>query len=175
MARVVLLTTGSMEELAFPRSLARLFPGHDFIARPRMDGFTSSMLPPDYAALRDKRPLLNIEKFAKTLIGLFAGGRSDEPRPDFVLALEDMELLNAAAPANITRALRDAVLHNLSTWGDGTVRARVTEALRTRSSFHLMAPMLGPCPVHPELALLEPADCHALTWPPPQGHVLRNL
>ena len=79
MARVVLLTTGSMEELAFPRSLARLFPGHDFIARPRMDGFTSSMLPPDYAALRDKRPLLNIEKFAKTLIGLFAGGRSDAP------------------------------------------------------------------------------------------------
>ena len=106
MARVVLITTGSMEELAFPRSLARLFPDHEFIARPRMDGFTSATLPPDYAALRDKRPLLNIEKFARTLIGLFAGGRKDQPRPDFVLALDDMELVNAAAPENITRALR---------------------------------------------------------------------
>ena len=44
-----------------------------------------------------------------------------------------------------------------------------------RSLIADLVDMLGPCPVHPELALLEPADCHALTWPPPQGRVLRNL
>ncbi|MFV8754519.1 hypothetical protein ACNOYE_28555 [Nannocystaceae bacterium ST9] len=141
MARVVLITTGSMEELAFPRSLARLFPEHEFIARPRLDGFTSFTLPPDYAALRDERPLLNIEKFAKTLIGQIAGGRRDEPRVDYVVALEDMELRNSAAPERITRALRDAVARNLEGWGDGSTPRRLGDALRARCSFHLMAPM----------------------------------
>jgi hypothetical protein len=141
MARVMLITTGSMEELAFPQSLARLFPEHEFIARPRIDGFTSAALPPDYATLRDKRPLLNIEKFAKTLIGQVAGGRRDEPRFDYVVALEDMELRNAPAPENIIRALRDAVTYNMESWGDASTPKRLADALRTRCSFHLMAPM----------------------------------
>ncbi len=139
MARVMLITTGLMEELAFPRSLARLFPGHEFITRPHMDSFTSAALPPDYAALREKRLLLNLEKFAKTLIGQVAGGRRDEPRADYVVALEDMELRNAEAPEAIIHALRDAVTHNL--WGDGSTPKRQRDALRTRCSFHLMAPM----------------------------------
>ncbi len=106
MARVVLITTGAMEELAFPRSLARLFPEHEFVARPRLDGFTSAPLPPDYAQLREKRKLLNIEKFAKTLIGQVAGGRRDEPKADYVIGIEDMELCNAATPENITGAIQ---------------------------------------------------------------------
>lgn len=141
MARVALITTGAMEHAALPRSLARMFPEHEFVAHPRIDGFTSAPLPPDYAALRVRRPLLNIEKFANTLIGQIAGGRRDEPRPDFVIGIEDMELCNAASPSNITTALRDAVAHNLEHWADGPRRARLQAELRNRCSFHLMAPM----------------------------------
>jgi hypothetical protein len=141
MARVVLITTGSMEALAFPRSLARLFPEHEFVAAPRLDGFTSSTLPPNYAQLRENRPRLNIEKFANTLIGRLAGGRRDEPRADFVIGIEDMELCNAATPEHITSALRDAVQHNLPSWGDSAKVKHLTAQLRGRCSFHLMAPM----------------------------------
>lgn len=143
MARIVLLTTGAMEEKAFAASLRRLFPDHEFVSKPRFDGFTSAPLPPDYDALRERRPLLNLEKFAREIIGCFApGGRIDRPRPDYVLALEDVELPNQAAPGNITCALRDAVMYNLDAWRmDGAKAERTREDLRTRCSFHLMAPM----------------------------------
>lgn len=144
MARVVLLTTGVMEELAFHRSLSRHFPDHEFIGKPRLDGFTSAALPPDPAELAGKRGLLlNIQKFAARLIGFFApGAREDRPRPDFVIGLEDVELVNAAAPQHITAALHDAIQRGLVAWGlDGAASGRVREALRARCSFHLMAPM----------------------------------
>lgn len=143
MARVVLLTTGTMEEKAFAASLRRLFPDHEFVSKPRFDGFTSARLPPDARTVRAKGGLLNLEKFAKQIIGCFApGARTDRPRPDFVLALEDVELPNQSEPGNITQALRDAVSHNLGSWKmDGASAGRTREALRTRCSFHLMAPM----------------------------------
>jgi hypothetical protein len=140
MARVVLITTGSMEELAFPRSLARLFPEHEFVAL-RMLSFTSAPLPPNYAELREKRAWLNIEKFATKMVGQIAGGRRDEPRADFVIGIEDMELCNAATPEHITGALRDAVDHSLANWGDAPTRKRLGEAIRNQCSFHLMTPM----------------------------------
>ena len=172
MARVALITTGAMEELALQKSLERIFPEHEFIAPKRLDGFTSSRLPPDYASLRQRRPLLNIEKFAKTLIGRIAGGRRDEPRADFVIGIEDMELCNADCPANITGALRDAVAQNLEQWADGPKRERLRLALGERCSFHLMTPMTeayffadpdalaratGPGLDHPNL--FDPSSC----------------
>ena len=172
MARVALITTGAMEELALQKSLERMFPEHEFIAPKRLDGFTSSRLPPDYASLRQRRPLLNIEKFAKTLIGRIAGGRRDEPRADFVIGIEDMELCNADCPANITGALRDAVAQNLEQWADGPKRERLRLALGERCSFHLMTPMTeayffadpdalaratGPGLDHPNL--FDPSSC----------------
>jgi len=143
MARVVLLTTGAMEERAFAGSLRRLFPDHEFVSKPRLDGFTSAPLPPDYASFRGGLPPPNVQKFATNLIGCFApGGRMDRPRPDYVLALEDVELCNDGEPGNITRALRDAVTRSLGTWKmEGAKAERTREDLRTRCSFHLMAPM----------------------------------
>lgn len=172
MSRVVLITTGSMEELAFPRSLARLFPEHQFIALPRMDSFTSATLPPNYAQLREKRSRLNIEKFATKMVGQIAGGRRDDPRADFVIGIEDMELCNAAAPEHITGALRDAVDHSLANWGDAPTRKRLGDQVRSRCSFHLMTPMTeayffadpaalaratAPAPDHP--CQFDPSTC----------------
>lgn len=144
MARVQLITTGVMEERALGKCLQRCFPDHEFVARPRLDGFTSAKLPPDLASMSPtQRLLLNIHKFARALIGTFApGGREDRQRPDFVLAVEDLELLNADAPERVTRTVRDSVAHNLENWPlAGPTRARLRAALQERCSFHLMAPM----------------------------------
>lgn len=140
MARVLLLVTGAMEERALARSLAACFPAHEFTCKPRLDGFTSSRLPPDFATLNEtERKLLNVDKFIKSIIGAVApGGRRDIPRPDFVLAIEDLELLNADAPENITRTVRDGMLRNLAAW---SADSRLINAIQTRCSFHLMAPM----------------------------------
>jgi hypothetical protein len=136
MARVVLITTGKMEERALAASLHRLFPAHEFHSPPRLDGFTSATLPPAHEPRL--RPLTNLNKFANTLIGRVAGGRRDDPPADFVLGVDDVELANARAPERITGSLRNALATNLPQW-------QHTEQLRTdlaaRCSFHLMAPM----------------------------------
>jgi hypothetical protein len=144
MALVLLLVTGAMEEKALARSLKGCFPAHDFVCKPQLDGFTSSRLPPDFAALSETaRKLLNVDKFLKSMIGAFApGGRRDAPRPDFLLAIEDLELFNTDSPANITNTVRDGMTRNLQAWpADGPVLKRLTDALKERCSFHLMAPM----------------------------------
>ncbi|HEY8378014.1 MAG TPA: hypothetical protein VIK91_16065 [Nannocystis sp.] len=144
MATVRVITTGSMEERALHRSLQAIFPEHTFVPHPRLDGFTSATLPPDYADLAKRpRPPINLDKFVGTIIGLFAPGRrQDRPRPDFVLAVEDLELVNAAAPENVIGSVRSAFERKLESWPvDGPARRRLVETVRERCSFHLMAPM----------------------------------
>lgn len=140
MARVQLITTGVMEERALGKSLARLFPEHEFVSRPHMDGFTSARLPPP--PLPSRVPL-NLDKLAATLIGAFdPGNRRDRPRPDFVIAVDDVELVNADDPARITAALREALQRRLAVWpANARTLDRLREALRLKVSFHLMAPM----------------------------------
>lgn len=138
MARVVLITTGRMEETALAASLRRIFPAHDFHCPPCLAGFTSAALPPVHEPRL--KPLTNLKKFANTLIGHFAAGRrADEPRADFVIGVDDVELANAAAPARITESLRDALTADLPNWASSAPDLRT--ALATRCSFHLMAPM----------------------------------
>lgn len=144
MARVQLIVTGVMEEKALARSLQAVFPEHEFECKPRLDGFTSSRLPPDLATLTaTQQRLLNLDKFVKAMIGVFApGARVDRARPDFVVGIDDVELVNAEAPANITRAVREALRRELAGWpGGGDANARLKESMRDRCSFHLMAPM----------------------------------
>ncbi|MCA9635857.1 MAG: hypothetical protein KC420_07470 [Myxococcales bacterium] len=140
MALVRLITTGVMEEKALASSLRRLFPAHDFESKPHLDGFTSSTLPPPTSAAGTPR---NVDKFAATLIGAFApGNRRDRPRPDFVVAVDDVELCNALAPDRITATLRDAIIGRLDRWpANARTLTKLREDLQTRASFHLMAPM----------------------------------
>lgn len=139
MARVLLITTGVMEERALGTSLQRLFPEHEFISKPRLDGFTSAPLPPQLPT----RAPLNLDKFAATLIGVFdPGNRKDRPRPDFVLAIDDVELCNAEDPSRITAALRETLHRRLDAWPGGSRTVdRLRDELITKVSFHMMAPM----------------------------------
>lgn len=141
MARVQLITTGVMEERALGRSLRRLFPDHEFVSPPRLDGFTSAHLPPTPPLPSGVR--LNLEKFVAKLIGTFdPGNRRDRSRPDFVIAVEDVELANADDPARITASLRDSLQRRLDAWpAKDRAHDRLREDLQHKVSFHLMAPM----------------------------------
>jgi hypothetical protein len=141
MARVQLITTGDMEERALGKSLRRLFPDHEFVSLPRLDGFTSAPLPPTPPLPSGVR--LNLDKFVAKLIGAFAAGqRRDRSRPDFVVAIEDVELANAGAPGRITASLRDALQRRLDAWpAKDRTHDRLREELQHKVSFHLMAPM----------------------------------
>lgn len=144
MALVRVVTTGVMEQRALHLSLQALFPEHEFVAHERLNGFTGAPLPPD---IRELPPhsgrRLSIDKFVKTLIGLFAPGqRKDRRRPDYVLAIDDLELVNADAPENVIRAVREAVERTLRNWDlSDDRRQRLEKDLQERCSFHLMAPM----------------------------------
>lgn len=139
MARVLLVTTGVMEERALGKCLHRLFPDHEFVSRPHLDGFTSARVPPP----PHPRVPSNLEKFAKTLIGIFdPGNRRDRPRPDLVIAVEDVELTNMDAPASVTAALRETLQLQLAKWpANAQTLDRLREELQSKVSFHLMAPM----------------------------------
>jgi hypothetical protein len=141
MARVQLITTGEMEQRALGRSLHRLFPDHKFVSAARLDGFTSAPLPP--APPLPAGVQLNLDKFVANLIGAFApGNRRDRDRPDFVVAVEDVELVNADDPARITASLREALQRRLDAWlANARALDRLREDLQSKVSFHLMAPM----------------------------------
>jgi len=141
MARVQLITTGVMEERALGKSLRRLFPDHEFVSWPRLDGFTSARLPPAPPLPSGVR--LNLDKFVANLIGAFdPGNRRDRSRPDFVVAVEDVELANADDPARITASLRDALQRRFDAWPTkDRAHDRLREDLQRKVSFHLMAPM----------------------------------
>lgn len=86
---------------------------------------------------------LNLEKFVAKLIGTFdPGNRRDRSRPDFVIAVEDVELANADDPARITASLRDSLQRRLDAWpAKDRAHDRLREDLQHKVSFHLMAPM----------------------------------
>ncbi|MFO7561917.1 MAG: hypothetical protein R6X02_04695 [Enhygromyxa sp.] len=139
MALVQLITTGVMEERALGASLRRLFPDHEFICKPHLDGFTSAPLPPQ----PHPRAPLNLDKFAKTLIGVFdPGNRRDRPRPDFLIGIDDVELCNADDPSRITASLRQILERRLAEWpGNARSVDRLRDDLLEKVSFHVMAPM----------------------------------
>lgn len=139
MASVVLVVTGKMEAMALHDSLGRIFPEHRFHVWPRVDGFTSTRLPPADGPLSE-RHRTRVATFATTLIARLRGGRKDAPRADFVLGIEDLELCNAEQPEHVVAALRHAVAESLATW-DGPAARRLPDEVRERCSFHVMAPM----------------------------------
>src|SRR4029079_18822145 len=113
---------------------------HDFVSRPHLDGFTSARLPPTPPLARVP---LNLDKLAATLIGVFdPGNRRDRPRPDFAVAVEDVELANADDPARITAALRETLSRRLAALpANAATLDRLREELQGKVSFHLMSPM----------------------------------
>jgi hypothetical protein len=102
---VALIVTGDMEQYGLAPSLTRIFPQVDFSVQ-RVDGFTSTKVlwpPPTARGVRSA-----IEKYATAFLAALVPGRR-EPRPDYVFALEDLELENRERPEAVIHAMRCAV------------------------------------------------------------------
>ncbi len=134
-ARVGLLVTGKCEAKALDASLERIFPDARFEVLDRIESFTS-------ADLRDVPELevpTTLAKFASSIVAAV----EDEP-PDLVMAIDDLELVNAPHPALVAQRVRDAVERHLECheWLSAATRQKVMQRVRQRCSFHLFAPMI---------------------------------
>ncbi len=141
MAQVVLIPTGRLEHAALAPALKRLFPDHDFIARPKekhLDGFTST----DVTRIRLGGPIpTNVEELAAELVASVAPGQRGRPA-DFAVVVEDLELVNDHQPDRVVQVFREAVDRHIHRfWSSQQAQARATALVRERCSFHLFRPM----------------------------------
>ncbi|WP_164007874.1 hypothetical protein [Pyxidicoccus trucidator] len=133
--RVGLLVTGKCEEKALGDSLGRIFPEARFELLDRIESFTSA----DLREVPEPEVPTTLAKFAASIVAAV----EDEP-PDLVVAIDDLELVNAPHPELVGRRVRDAVSRHLEhhDWSSEATRQRVVQRVRERCSFHLFAPMV---------------------------------
>lgn len=143
--RVAILPTGRMEFRGVPRALATLFPDHAFYSiskRPGdpepFDSFTSSGRP-----LTPAEPNGNVDKIVERMAAELVPGRDGDP-PDLLFALDDLELSNRQKPQAVVQVFREATTRHVARLGSVNPRLAdtVVQALRSRASFHLAAPMI---------------------------------
>lgn len=130
--RIGLITTGDCEQRALAPALQRVFADHDVefdvsFAKP-VRSFTSNRLiypaPPGRTLVDD-------------FVAAIHATISQRNAPDFVFAIDDLELANAPSPHHVTALVRDAVLLSL----DRTTH-REAQRFRDRCSVHLLCPMV---------------------------------
>lgn len=139
--RVGLITTGKTELWGLPPALARLFPGHEFLAVEDVPGrpfrsFTSGRLPPP-------------PEVCPTVVDHLVARAAALVDPDLittydaVLVIDDLELVNRHQPDVVVAVFRAAALRHLDRFATNpTRRAALAAALRTRVSFHIVRPMI---------------------------------
>lgn len=134
-ASVGLLVTGKCEEKALGDSLGRVFPSAQFTVLDRIESFTSA----DLQEVPESEVPTTLEKFAANLVASI----EDEP-PDLIIALDDLELVNAPHPELVARRVREAVEQHFQRhdWPSDATRQKVLQRVRERCSFHLFAPMV---------------------------------
>jgi hypothetical protein len=144
MKKVVLITTGDCEQLALGASLKRYFPGAVFESLPRRESFTSSRVRASTSRPVGPHALpAVIDRLAQAMIAVTDPGR-DGNKPDLVVAVDDVEVVNLDQIDVVVTLLRQAVQRHLGTfsWPSARRRDQVTERLREHCSFHLLCPMV---------------------------------
>jgi hypothetical protein len=148
-----LITTGQCEHLALPESLTRMFADDDVefraLFRGPADSLTSCFV--SYPAPRSKAPSI-----ADRLVQRMAAELERRHGPDFVIAVDDLELDNVDTPDHVTGVVRDAVAHAI---GDVPTHSQLAR-FRDRCSFHLLCPMVEAY-FYGEPAALERAGANA--------------
>jgi hypothetical protein len=135
--RVGLIVTGQCEQRGLCDSLARVFPGTRFDVLRRVESFTS-------ADVREM-PVSPAPSTLQNLVSRIVADvvEEDDP-PDLLIALDDLELINAPHPEVVAGRVRDAVLAHIAhhDWTSQAAREKATRLVRERCSFHLLAPMV---------------------------------
>jgi hypothetical protein len=142
--RVQLIVTGELERLGLHLSLRKLFASTqadvEFLPPLKTQDFTSNrvgaLLPQEQAT----RSLA--AKLARSLVTTVYPGRSGTLQADYVIAVDDLELVNADQPAHVLEYFRHAVRAYVDNeFPTTTTRQRVYQALAEHGSFHLLVPM----------------------------------
>ena len=143
MPTIELITTGTAEFLGLAVALRRAFPMAEFRARPPADSFTSSRVVRQPLGARPVRT--KAEELAARLVAAVDPGREVKAsdRPDFAIAVDDLELANWDQPEIVVEVFREAVQSAIaSMWANQPRRDRTKEMAAERCSFHLFVPML---------------------------------
>ena len=147
--RVAVLPTGRTEWLGLPPSLNRLFPSHTFDylpTRPEYEsegpynGFTSIYLTQNHEAAPPEMATDLVAWAAQEALG-----DRNKAAADLVLIIDDLELDNAGQPARVVAVMRKAVekhLEDIFLQSTTHTYNRTKEALSSKVSFHLIAPMI---------------------------------
>jgi len=135
MPSIGLITTGDCEHRALGASLQRAFAGADLQLvvpfRKPVPSITSNYL--GYPGPMSSGPT-QVDKLVASVLATLE--RRDAP--DFVFAIDDLELANIATPHHVTLLVADAFRRQL-----GRVPThRALDQIRERCSFHLLCPML---------------------------------
>ena len=143
--RIQLIVTGDLEQLGLHLSLRKLFASTnvdvEFLPPLKTQDFTSNrvgaLLP------REQATKSLAAKLARSLVTTVYPGRGGKMQADYVLAVDDLELVNADQPEHVLEYFRHAVkAHVDSTFPTTATRDRVYQALAERGSFHLLVPMV---------------------------------
>lgn len=147
--RVALVTTGRMELLALPGSLARLFPDHVFYAESFRTTHTGRREPfPGYTSAR-ARPLpegdvpTNLDRLVRAAVATLIPEEPGASPADFAFILEDLELVNKGNEQTLCDVVRRVARHHSERLDKTSPElARSTaRLLRDRVSYHLAVPM----------------------------------
>lgn len=149
MIRVQLVVTGQVERAALHASLDRacrlLVPAGDFVflESQHVESFTSGdrTLPPPLPDTPGK--VSPARKLADAVIAALVEGRKRNERPDFVFAVDDLEVPNVGNAATVVNYFSTHMERALNVWfGDSRADRKCRDRVRERTSFHLLAPML---------------------------------
>jgi hypothetical protein len=131
--RIGLITTGDCEQRALVPSLARVFADHDV-------AFELSFAKPVHSVTSNRLSYpapLHGGKYIDDFVAAIDATISMRGAPDFVFAIDDLELPNASTPHHVTALIRDAVL---------ALPARAThrgaQRFQDRCSVHFLCPMV---------------------------------
>ena len=140
MTRIGLITTGECEHRALPASLRRVFAGveveFESLLRP-VPSITSNHL--SYPGPTNGGT--KVDQFVESIMATLESQNS----PEFVFAIDDLELPNVETPHHVTQLVSDAVRRYFERRGRSASTHREFERLqrlRQRCSFHLLCPML---------------------------------
>jgi hypothetical protein len=135
--RVGLIVTGRCEERGLCDSLGRVFQGARFEVLRRVESFTSA----DVRELPVSPTPSTLQNLVSRIVAEVV--EVDEP-PDHLVAIDDLERVNAPHPELVAGRVRDAVLSHLERhdWTSQATREKAVRLVRERCSFHLLAPMV---------------------------------
>jgi hypothetical protein len=134
MPSIALIATGECEHRALGASLQRVFEGTDLEIAPAfrrpVPSITSNHLGYPGPTSGDTQ----LDRFVASVMATV----EHRDAPDFVFAIDDLELANVATAHHVTQLVSDAFHRYLG----ATPTHRELARLRERCSFHLLCPML---------------------------------